>query len=252
MLEQGRDVFVQRVEKMEVGHELLLHDTGRVALAVELQRVLEVAAHGVRLAVELHHAPGLLGVVIDAVRAGNRLDQRVGLHDLVHVEDVEVDRVEARQQLVDDDDEVQTFSRIIGDMLVGLLVGKPRRQVALEALVVRVGPAVELRIELLVVAPDDCDEPFFLVDDARCILVDIRIKERRDMEAWGHLLEELPVGIGLGDGTRGQHPVEARAVLTTESHHQAVVEDVPDDGAAMRVTVVVSRAEEVFDALRLD
>ena len=72
------------------------------------------------------------------------------------------------------------------------------------------------------------------------------------MEAWGHLLEEQPVGIGLGDGTRGQHPVEARAVLTTESHHQAVVEDVPDDGAAMRVTVVVSRAEEVFDALRLD
>ena len=43
---------------MEVGPELLLHDASRVALAVELQRVLEVAAHGVRLAVELDHAHG--------------------------------------------------------------------------------------------------------------------------------------------------------------------------------------------------
>ena len=57
---------------MEVGFELLLHDASRVALAVELQRVLEVAAHGVRLAVELDHAPWLLGAVVDAIRAGNR------------------------------------------------------------------------------------------------------------------------------------------------------------------------------------
>ena len=64
-----------------------------------------------RLAVELDHAPRLLGAAIDAVRAGNRLDQRVGLHDLVHVEDIEEDRVEARQQLVDDDDEVEALIR---------------------------------------------------------------------------------------------------------------------------------------------
>ena len=131
-------------------------------------------------------------------------------------------------------------------------MGETGRQITLEALVVRVGPAVELCIELLIVAPDDCDEPFFLVDDALCILVDIRIEERRDMELWGHLLEELPVGIGLGDGARRQHPVKARAVLTTESHHQAVVEDVPDDGAAVCVAVVVGRAEEVLNALRLN
>lgn len=246
-LEQGCNVFVQRIEQMEVGHELLFHDTGRVALAVELQRVLEIAAHGVRLAVEFDHAPRLLRAVVDAVCAGNRLDQRVGLHDLVHVEDVEVDRVEARQQLVDDDDEVQALIGVLADMLVGLLVGESGRQIALEMLVVRVRLAVELCLELLVVASDDCDEPFFLVDDARCILVDIRVKERRDVKAWCRLLEELPVGIGLGDGTRGQHPVEARAVLTAESHCQAVVQYVLDDSAAVRVAVVVGCAEEVLD-----
>ena len=72
----------------------------------------------------------------------------------------------------------------------------------------------------------------------RAVYEDKRGYAGQDVEIDDDAAEFLADASG-GDARAALNGIEL-AVLTTESHHQAVVEDVPDDGAAMRVTVVVS------------
>jgi hypothetical protein len=78
--------------------------------------------HGVLLLAEVEDVAVGLGAVEDAVGAGERLDQAVMLEVLVHVERVEVLGVEAGEQHVHDDGDVDLLRPSLGQVGIGELL----------------------------------------------------------------------------------------------------------------------------------
>ena len=108
---------------------------------------------GLLLAAEVEDVAVGLGVVQHAVGAAERLDQRVVLEVLIDVECVEVFGVEAGQQHIDDDGEVELFAALLRQVGVGeLLVLDP----LLDVLIVEVELLnAVVGAEALVVVGDD-------------------------------------------------------------------------------------------------
>ncbi len=125
---EEREALLHRLGKL--GQTLDVADDAAEALLVELERLAAIVEHA---EVVDDEAVGLL-VAVGAVRAADGLEQRVVAQRLVQVHDLEDRRVEAREQLRGDDEQLQ---RIVGiaEAIKELLFLVPRARVGLEALV---------------------------------------------------------------------------------------------------------------------
>ena len=165
-LEERPDLQQARVHERDVFRQLLHEQVERLVARVQLNGGVDVALHGMRPAVIAYGSEGLLGAE-QAVRAAERLDDALVVDDLVEVQRVHPLRVEAREHLVDHDEDVYPLVAVRIDVQIGLLVGEPRRDILLHARPRRYG---ELLAVGLVVIANYLDERVFLHSRAAIVV----------------------------------------------------------------------------------
>ena len=177
-----------------------------------------------------------------AVRAAERLDDVLVVDYLVEVERVKPFGVEAREHLINHDEQVDAGITVGVDVGVGFLVGQTSRDILLHG-----GPCgdSELLAVCLVIVFYELDQSVFLYRGAD-VVVDARVEKGSHLHLRGALLEGSVVVDRLWDGACRQDRMELIAV----GEHRKAAQDVLDNLSVMRgVGPVLGGSEEILDSL---
>ena len=237
----GSDLFETRIHQTHVFRQFLHEQIKWLVSGIQFHRCFDIPFHGMRLAVVAYRSEGLIRAE-QSVRAAERLDNVLVVDDLVEIQRVDPLGIEARQHLVDHDQQINPLLTMLVDGQVRSFVGKSRRDVLLH---LRPCGDDEILAEQFVVIADDLLKrvPF---ENRAVGVIDIGVEQRGHMHLRRTLLEQAVIADRLGNGTRGQHRME----FVAPAQQWELVEDILHNLALMRGALrVLCRSQVILNAL---
>ena len=194
-----------------------------------------------RLAIVAYRSEGLIRAE-QSVRTAERLNDVLVIDDFVEIQRVDPLGIEARQHLVDHDQQIDPLLTMLVDRQIWPLVGKSRRDVLLH---LRPCGDDEILAEQFVVVADDLLKrvPF---ENRAVGVIDVGVEQRGHMHLRRTLLEQAIIVDRLGNGTRGQHRME----FVAPAQQWELIENILHNLALMRGALrVLCRSQVILNAL---